>query len=110
MSGACGAPRRISAQAASAALPPGARIVTEPPAFSTAATADFEAPQTENVSLALSSPLPSSRTPSLGAAQDAGLDQRRGVDRCAGVELAGVDRLLHAAEIDLVELERETAC
>ena len=40
----------------------------------------------------------------LGAAQDAGLDQRRGVDRGLGVELAGLDRGLHAAEIDLVEL------
>src|SRR5580693_10328614 len=43
----------------------GARISTEPPAFSTAATADLEAPNTESVTLALISPSPSSRTPSL---------------------------------------------
>src|SRR5262252_7980969 len=42
----------------------GARMATEPPAFSTAATADLEAPQTENATLALISPSPSSRTPS----------------------------------------------
>ena len=71
----------------------GARIVTEPPAFSTAATADFEAPQTENATLAFSSPLPSRRTPSLGAAQHAGLDQGGGVDGARNIELAGIDRL-----------------
>src|SRR6201746_1673751 len=43
----------------------GARILTEPPAFSTASTADLEAPYTSKLTLALSSPLPSSRTPSL---------------------------------------------
>src|SRR5579862_7750166 len=43
----------------------GARISTEPPACSTAATADLEAPNTESVTLALISPSPSSRTPSL---------------------------------------------
>src|ERR1700681_3192379 len=42
----------------------GARISTEPPAFSTAATADLEAPNTESVTLALISPSPRSRTPS----------------------------------------------
>src|SRR5262245_35792842 len=40
-------------------------MVTEPPSFSTAATADLDAPQAENVSLVLISPEPSSRTPSL---------------------------------------------
>src|SRR5215470_15037894 len=39
--------------------------------------------------------------------QDAGLDQRIDIDRGLGVELAGVDRLLQAAEIDLVELLAE---
>src|SRR5262245_7881842 len=39
----------------------------------------------------------------LGPPQDAGLDQRLRVDRRLGVELAGIDRLLNAAEIDLVE-------
>ena len=77
--------------------------MTEPPAFSTAATADFEAPQTENATLAFSSPIAEQPHAVLGAAQHAGLDQRRGVDGAAGVELAGVDRLLDAAEIDLVE-------
>src|ERR1700716_2412073 len=43
----------------------GARILTEPPAFSTASTADLEAPNTSKFTLALSSPLPRSRTPSL---------------------------------------------
>src|SRR4029077_793085 len=43
----------------------GARILTEPPAFSTAATADLEAPYNSKLALALSSPLPSRRTPSL---------------------------------------------
>src|SRR5215813_8761293 len=41
----------------------GARIFTEPPAFSTAAIADLEARQTENSILLLSSPSPSSFTP-----------------------------------------------
>src|SRR6187402_3152936 len=36
-----------------------------PPAFSTAATAPFDAPATLNESLLLNSPLPSRRTPSL---------------------------------------------
>src|SRR5712692_7918659 len=40
-------------------------MASEPPAFSTAATADLEAPQTEKATLALISPEPSSRTPSL---------------------------------------------
>src|SRR5262249_16876718 len=43
----------------------GARISTVPPAFSTAAMADFEAPYTENATLALISPEPRSRIPSL---------------------------------------------
>src|SRR5215831_5546090 len=43
----------------------GARMATEPPAFSTAATADLDAPQTEKATFALISPDPSSRTPSL---------------------------------------------
>src|SRR5262245_54601341 len=43
----------------------GARTATDPPAFSTAAIADFDAPQTENATLALISPEPSNRTPSL---------------------------------------------
>src|SRR5262249_41711647 len=52
-----------------AACPPaprfGASRVTDPPAFSTAATADLDAPQTEKATLTLISPDPSSRTPSL---------------------------------------------
>ena len=58
----------------------GARIFTVPPAFSTAATADFDAPCTSISTLALISPRPSTRTPP-GAAHDARLDQRLGVDR-----------------------------
>src|SRR6516225_5676966 len=43
----------------------GAKIVTEPPAFSTAATADLEAPHTDSATLALISPMPSRRIPAL---------------------------------------------
>src|SRR3954454_11637131 len=43
----------------------------------------------------------------LGAAQHARLDQRLGVDDCRDVELLGIDRLLDAVEIDLVELQPE---
>ena len=46
----------------------------------------------------------------LGAAQDAGLDQGRGIDRVRPVEPAGIDRLLDAAEIHLVELAARTSC
>src|SRR5262245_12801493 len=43
----------------------------------------------------------------LGPPQDAGLDQDLGIDRGLGVELAGVDRGLQAAEVDLAELLAE---
>src|SRR5262249_61498244 len=43
----------------------GARIFTEPPAFSTAAMADLDAPATSTAILTLISPAPSRRTPSL---------------------------------------------
>ena len=87
-----------------------ARIFTEPPAFSIASTADFEAPATSKVDLRLDSPLPrASRRPARGASAPA-FDQRLGVDRGLGVELAGVDRLLDAAEIDLVELDAKACC
>src|SRR5204862_6955011 len=42
----------------------GASMATDPPAFSTAATADFDAPQTAKATLALISHEPSNRTPS----------------------------------------------
>src|ERR1044072_1145177 len=45
--------------------------------------------------------------PVMGPAQQPRLDQRSSVDGRAGIELARVDRPLHAAEIDLVELELE---
>ena len=70
----------------------GARISTVPPAFSTAATADFDAPNTESAIFALSLAPAEKPHPVLGAAQHAGLDQGRSVDRAAGVELAGIDR------------------
>ena len=85
----------------------GARIFTEPPAFSTAATADFDAPQTENSTLALNSPSPSSLTPSLARRSSPALTSAAASTGAVGIELAGVDRRLHPAEIDLVELERE---
>src|SRR5208282_6532893 len=43
----------------------------------------------------------------LGPAQDTRLDQSRGIDGRRRIELAGVDRLLQAPEIDLVEPARE---
>src|SRR5262249_29986094 len=43
----------------------------------------------------------------LGAANDAGFEQRRRIDLGRGIEHAGVDRRLDAAEIHLVELARE---
>src|SRR6185503_15526269 len=43
----------------------------------------------------------------MGTAQQAGLDQGGGIDCRAGIELAGVDCLLHAAKIDLVQLQLE---
>src|SRR5215467_6036354 len=39
-----------------------------------------------------------------GSPQHAGLDQRNRIDRAAGIELAGIDRRLHALKVDLVEL------
>ncbi len=81
----------------------GARMVIEPPAFSTAAAADLDAPSTVSATFALISPSPSSAHAVLRAPQHAGLHQRRHVDGSGRVELAGVDRLLDAAEIDLVE-------
>src|SRR5207237_3702536 len=45
--------------------------------------------------------------PFLGAPQHAGLHQGGRIDRDAGIELAGVDRRLHAAKIDLAKLARE---
>ena len=65
-----------------------ARIVTEPPAFSTAATADFEAPAHRKLDLGLEFAVAEQPHAVLGAAQQAGLDQRRGVDVAGRVELA----------------------
>ena len=92
--------------AASAAAPPWRRpssILTStlPPAFSTAAIAALEAPATLIVSLAFELALGEQAHAVARAAQHAGRDQGRAVDRAAGRELAGVDRLLQAAEIDL---------
>jgi hypothetical protein len=80
--------------------------VTEPPAFSTAATADLDAPHTVNATLVLISPEPSSRTPSRARLSTPAF-QGRGIDRRAGIELAGIDRRLDALEIDFVQPERE---
>ncbi len=74
----------------------GARIFTEPPAFSTAATADFDAPHTAKSTLALSSPLPSSRTPSLARRSRPALTSAAASTGAVGSSLPGVDRLLHA--------------
>src|SRR4029453_6994365 len=61
-----GRPRLYRHQAGRSPVGPvGAGRVTEPPAFSTACIADLDAPQTEKETLALISPEPSSRTPSL---------------------------------------------
>ena len=48
------------------------QMVTEPPAFSIASTADFEAPATSKVELRLSSPTPRIFTPSRGFDDHAG--------------------------------------
>src|SRR5258708_36507659 len=45
--------------------------------------------------------------PGLGPPQDPGLDQRGAIHRRIRIELAGIDRRLDAAEIDLVQLQRE---
>src|SRR5918998_1380787 len=57
--------RRLRHAAVSPAAGFGASTWTDPPAFSTAETADFEAPWTEKFTFAFSSPMPRSRTPSL---------------------------------------------
>ena len=66
----------------------------------TAATAAFDAPATSMVSGDFNSPLASSRTPSRDAAQHAGLDQRRAIDRRILLQLAGIERRLQRPEID----------
>src|SRR4029079_12422820 len=43
----------------------------------------------------------------MGPAQQPGLDHGGGIDRSAGIELAGIDRLLDAAEVHLMQLELE---
>ena len=83
------------------------RISTVPPAFSTAATADFDAPCTESVTLALSSPAPRSRTPSLARRKIPAFTKAAASILARQIEPPGVDRLLETSEIDLVELERE---
>src|SRR4249920_3436608 len=45
--------------------------------------------------------------PLQGAPQNAGFHHGRGVDLAGGVEAAGIDRLLQASQIDLVELARK---
>ena len=81
--------------------------MTEPPAFSTAATADLDAPQTEKATLALISPDPSNRTPSLARLSTPAFTRAAASTVAVGIELAGIDRRLDLAEIDLVELARE---
>ena len=76
---------------------------TEPPAFSIAATADFDAPPLRRSSLALISPLPRIFTPSRAwRSTPASTRARRRRSWLRRIELAGVDRLLDAAEIDFV--------
>ena len=88
----------------------GARILTEPPAFSTASTADFEAPNTSKLDLGLELAVAEQPHAVLGAAHQAGLDQGRGIDRRAGVELLGVDRRLDRPRLTSLQLERERWC
>ncbi len=74
-----------------------------PPAFSIFSTAALEAPATSNVNLAFRSPSDSNANAILGAADNAGRVQRLGVNRLLGIELAGIDRSLDAAERHDVE-------
>ena len=90
--------RRRRAQAASAAGLGGSS--TLPPAFSTAAIADAEAPATFDFDRGLDLALAKQADAVATRSEQAGRHQRRGVDRLAGVELAVVDRLLQRAEID----------
>ncbi len=46
----------------------------------------------------------------LGAAHDAGGDERIEIDRLAGVEALVVDRLLQRADVDLVEVLAAATC
>ncbi len=85
----------------------GARISTEPPAFSTAATADLEAPNTESVTLALISPSPSSRTPSLARRRTPALTSAAASILAAASSRPEFDRRLQLAEVHLVELAGE---
>ena len=81
----------------------GLSSLTLPPAFSTASMALCEAPVTSKASLALSSPLPSRRTPSRARRMTTRPRPARRRDRrLAASSLPGIDRLLDAAEIDLV--------
>ena len=81
------------------------RRVTEPPAFSIASTADFDAPWTWKDSFAWSSPTPRIFTPSRGLETTPAATSVSTVT-AARIELAGLDGLLDAADIDLVQLDR----
>ena len=85
-------------------------MVTEPPAFSIASTADFDAPATSKDELRLE--LADAEDPHAVARlrDHARGDERLDRDRRALVELAGLDRLLDAAEIDLVQVDARSAC
>ena len=85
----------------------GARIFTVPPAFSTAAIADFEARQTEKFNFALEFAFAEELHAAFLAPHQASLDHDRGIDRRLGIDQASVDRGLYFAEIDFVELDRK---
>ncbi len=104
---AAGSGRMWGGGHASATAP---RIVTEPPAFSIAARADLEAPATSKASFAVSSPSPRIFTPSRGFERTPAATSASPSTGAPCVELAGVDRLLDAAEIDLVQVAGDRRC
>ena len=74
---------------------------TLPPAFSTASLAPFDAPATVKLSLAVSSPLPSRRTPSLPPRARPAAFSAAWSSVAPAFELAGVDQLLDRAQVHL---------
>ena len=60
---------------------------------------------TSIVTAAFSSPWPSRRMPASERRTRPDSDQRLGVDRLAGIDPAGLDRRLQAADIDLGEVD-----
>src|SRR5262249_53735888 len=82
----------------------GAKIFTEPPAFSTAAIADLEARQTENSILLLSSPSPRSLTPPFSRRISPALTMAAASTGALRLNQPGVDPRLTLPDIDPLNL------